>query len=48
MKPELIRTAMAVGEDGVERLSDSSVIIFGLGGVGSYVFEANIPSSRYP
>lgn len=40
MKPELIRTAMAVGEDGVERLSDSSVIIFGLGGVGSYVFEA--------
>lgn len=40
MKPELIRTAMAVGEDGVKKLSESRVIIFGLGGVGSYVFEA--------
>ena len=40
MKPELIRTAMAIGEDGVLSLKNSSVIIFGLGGVGSYVFEA--------
>ncbi len=40
MKREFIRTAMAVGDDGIKKLSNSSVIIFGLGGVGSYVFEA--------
>lgn len=40
MKTEYIRTAMAVGEEGMSRLNNSDVIIFGLGGVGSYVFEA--------
>ena len=40
MKSEHIRTAMALGEDGIKRLADSNIIIFGLGGVGSYVFEA--------
>ena len=40
MKPEFIRTAMTVGCDNVEKLNKSNVIIFGLGGVGSYVFEA--------
>ena len=30
---------MLIGEDGVNRLRQSSVIIFGVGGVGSYVTE---------
>lgn len=34
------RTARLIGNDGVEKLSQSSVIIFGIGGVGSYTAEA--------
>lgn len=34
------RTAMLLGQDGIERLSEASVAVFGLGGVGSYVVEA--------
>ncbi|MBE6707979.1 MAG: tRNA threonylcarbamoyladenosine dehydratase [Ruminococcaceae bacterium] len=34
------RTAMLLGEDGVERLKNSTVAVFGLGGVGSYILEA--------
>lgn len=34
------RTEMLLGEDGVRRLEDASVAVFGLGGVGSYVAEA--------
>lgn len=40
MKEEYSRTAMLLGEAAVEELINSSVIIFGLGGVGSYVAEA--------
>lgn len=35
-----IRTEKLLGRDGVNRLKNSSVIIFGLGGVGGYVVEA--------
>lgn len=35
-----IRTEKLLGKDGVNRLKNSSVIIFGLGGVGGYVVEA--------
>lgn len=40
MRPEFSRTEMLVGADAMDRLQKSSVIIFGIGGVGSYVTEA--------
>ena len=40
MKEEYSRTAMLLGEEAVNKLNSSSVIIFGLGGVGSYTAEA--------
>ncbi len=40
MKDEYSRTAMLLGAEAVEKLNNSSVIIFGLGGVGSYTAEA--------
>ncbi len=36
----LARSAMLLGEDGIERLQVSRVAVFGLGGVGSYTAEA--------
>ena len=39
MREQFTRTELVIGEDGVERLQGSSVIIFGIGGVGSYVAE---------
>ena len=35
-----MRTAMLIGEDGVEKLKASSVLLFGVGGVGSFAAEA--------
>lgn len=40
MKEQFIRTAMLLGEDGVERLADKRVAVFGIGGVGGHVVEA--------
>ena len=34
------RFSMMVGEDGIEKLDNSRVIVFGVGGVGSYTVEA--------
>ncbi|MBR2647091.1 MAG: tRNA threonylcarbamoyladenosine dehydratase [Clostridia bacterium] len=34
------RTAILIGEEGVERLKKSRVAVFGVGGVGGYVVEA--------
>lgn len=34
------RTSLIVGDDGIEKLKDSNVIIFGVGGVGSFAAEA--------
>ena len=34
------RTALLIGEDGVDKLGKSKVAIFGIGGVGGYVAEA--------
>ena len=34
------RTALLLGEDGVERIKRANVLLFGLGGVGSYTAEA--------
>ncbi len=36
---EFSRTALLLGEPGVEKLQNSRVAVFGLGGVGSYVVE---------
>lgn len=40
MKPELIRTAALLGEDGIKKLENSHICVFGLGGVGSFTVEA--------
>lgn len=37
---ELSRLEMLIGKEGIEKLKNSSVIIFGIGGVGSYAAEA--------
>ena len=34
------RTSIIIGDQALERLDQSRVIVFGLGGVGSYVVEA--------
>lgn len=39
MKEQFVRTGMLVGEGGVDALASASVIVFGIGGVGSYVTE---------
>lgn len=40
MNERLTRTALLVGEERVGRLSDKTVAVFGVGGVGSYAVEA--------
>jgi len=40
MDERFLRTAALIGEQSVEALSGSKVILFGLGGVGSFVAEA--------
>lgn len=40
MKEEFSRTALVLGDDAIEKLQNSHVIIFGAGGVGGYVAEA--------
>ena len=40
MKDELLRTAMLLGEEAVDRLEKARVAIFGIGGVGGYTLEA--------
>ena len=34
------RTALLIGEEGVEKLKSSKVLVVGLGGVGGFVCEA--------
>ena len=40
MLNQFSRTALLLGEEGVERLHGSRVIVFGIGGVGGHVVEA--------
>ena len=40
MKEELLRTAMLLGEEAVEKLQKARVAVFGIGGVGGYTVEA--------
>lgn len=39
MEDKFSRTEMLIGNDGMKKLNDAKVAIFGLGGVGSYVCE---------
>ncbi len=36
----LKRTAMLIGDDGIKRLQNAHIAVFGIGGVGSYAVEA--------
>ena len=36
----LSRTELLIGKDGLDKLTNSKVVIFGVGGVGSYTIEA--------
>lgn len=40
MENEFVRTGLLIGDDGLQRLKESKVAIFGVGGVGGYVAEA--------
>lgn len=40
MMEEFSRTALVLGPDAIEKLQNSHVIVFGVGGVGGYVVEA--------
>ena len=44
MQEQFSRTELLIGEDGVKKLQNSSVIVFGVGGVGGYVVEALVRS----
>ena len=39
MSNQFSRTELLIGKDGIEKLQNSKVAIFGIGGVGSYVVE---------
>ena len=40
MLNQFSRTELLIGKDGVKKLNNAKVAIFGIGGVGSYVVEA--------
>ena len=44
MDERFLRTAALIGEDAVETLQNSKILLFGLGGVGSFVAEALVRS----
>ena len=44
MKEQFYRTSLLLGEEGVEALNRSRVILFGVGGVGSFCAEALVRS----
>lgn len=44
MSDQFSRTAMLIGDEGIKRLKNSRVAIFGIGGVGSYTLEALVRS----
>ena len=44
MLNEFSRTELLLGKDGVEKLKKSSVAVFGVGGVGSYIAEGLVRS----
>lgn len=47
MKEVFSRTELLLGEEAMKKLRSARVIIFGVGGVGSYAFEALVRSGVY-
>ena len=39
MSEQFSRTELLIGKDGIEKIKNSKVAIFGIGGVGSFVVE---------
>ena len=39
MQNQFYRTELLIGKEGIEKLQNAKVAVFGLGGVGSYVVE---------
>ena len=44
MSNKFARTELLIGKDGIKKLQESNVIVFGIGGVGGYVVEALVRS----
>ena len=44
MQKQFLRTQMLLGKEAMEKLENSRVAVFGIGGVGGYVCEALIRS----
>ena len=44
MLNQLSRTRLLLGKDGMDKLSNSRVAVFGIGGVGGYTVEALVRS----
>ena len=40
MLNQFSRTALLIGEDGIDRLANSRIAVVGIGGVGGYTVEA--------
>ena len=40
MSGEFSRTSLLIGEEGLSRLASASILLFGVGGVGSHCAEA--------
>ncbi|MGL5822082.1 MAG: tRNA threonylcarbamoyladenosine dehydratase [Sarcina sp.] len=40
LNEQLVRTGLLIGEEGLEKLKNSKVMVFGVGGVGSFAVEA--------
>ena len=47
MLNQFSRTQLLIGKDGMSKLADSRVAVFGIGGVGGYVCEALVRSGVY-
>lgn len=39
MQEQFQRTEMLIGKEGIQKLQNAKIAIFGIGGVGSYVLE---------
>lgn len=44
MNDQFSRTRLLIGEEGIRRLQEAKVAVFGIGGVGGYAAEAFVPS----
>ena len=44
MLNQFSRTQLLIGKDGMSKLADARVAVFGIGGVGGYVCEALVRS----